>query len=113
MAQRSNGRAVGVDVVVAGWAEVGDDLFGYGFRFVVDRLLEVGGGPENAGVDDEGVAEGLHGLVFEVVVADLGMLGEEDVAVEAVEGFASVELPADPPAEGFVGDPLRGVVGAL
>lgn len=62
--------AVGVDVLVAGGAEVGDDLVGHRLVGVGEGVGEVGGGPQNAGVDDEGVAEGLGGLVF---VAGVGI----------------------------------------
>jgi hypothetical protein len=82
--------AVGVDVLVAGGDEVGYDLVGHGLVGAGDGVAEVGGGPQDAGVRDEGVAVGLGGLVFVAGVWDLGSLGEDQVAAEGVEGLAPV-----------------------
>ncbi len=78
----------------------------------VDGVLEVAGGGQDAGVDDEGVAVGLGGLVVVVGVADGAPVGVEDEPAEVVGGFAEVELAADAAAEGFVGEPAEGVEGA-
>jgi hypothetical protein len=45
----------------------------------VDGALDVAGGGQDAGVDDEGVAVGLGGLVVMVGVADGGAAGEEEM----------------------------------
>ena len=72
--------AVGVDGLEVGGAEVGD---GVGADLVtvgpvgVDGVLQEAGGGQDAGVDDQGVAVGLGGLVVVVGVADGTAVGEE------------------------------------
>ena len=78
----------------------------------VDGVLEVAGGGQDAGVDDEGVAVGRGRLVVVVGVADSAAVCEEDEAAQVVEGFATVQLAPDPPAESLVGEPAQGVEGA-
>lgn len=78
----------------------------------VDGVLEVSGGGQDAGVDDDGVAVGLGGLIVVVGVANGAAVGEEDEPAQVVEGFAPVELAADTSTEGFVGEPAQGVDGA-
>ncbi len=98
--------SVGVDGLEAGGAEAGDDFVADWVAvgsLGVDGVLEVAGGGQDAGVDGEGVAEGLGGLVVVVGVADGAPVGEEDEPPQVVGGFAKVELAADPSAEGFVG----------
>ena len=93
-------------------AEVGDRFVADGApvgAFGVHGVLEVAGGQEDAGVDDEGVAVRLRGLVFVVGVAGGSAVGEEDEAPQVVERLAAVELPPDSPAERFVGEPAQGV----
>jgi hypothetical protein len=58
------------------------------------------------------VAVGLGGLVVVVGVADGAAVGEEDEPARVVEGLAPVELAADAPTEGLVGEPAQGVHGA-
>jgi hypothetical protein len=101
-------RAVRVDRLEVGGAQMGDgvvaDLMPVG-PLGVDDVLEVAGGRQDAGVDHEGVAEGLGGLVVVVGVADGAAVGEEDEPAQFVGGLAPVELTADSPAEGLVGEP--------
>jgi len=54
----------------------------------VDGVLEVAGGRQDAGIDSDGVAEGLGGLVVVVGVADGAPVGEEDEPAQVVGGFA-------------------------
>jgi hypothetical protein len=75
--------AVGVDRFVLAGAEVRDRFVADGVpvgSLSVDGVLEVAGGREDAGVDDEGVAVRLGCLVFVVGVADGAAVGEEDEA---------------------------------
>jgi hypothetical protein len=78
----------------------------------VDGVLEVAGRGEDAGVDDEGEAVGLSGLVVVVAVADGTPVSEVDEPAQVVEGLAPIELTADPSSEGLVGEPAKGVEGA-
>jgi hypothetical protein len=50
----------------------------------VYRVLKVASGGQDAGVDDEGVAVGLHGLVVVVGETDGASVGEEDEAAQVV-----------------------------
>ncbi len=72
---------VGVDRLQVGEAHVGfrlvADRAAVGF-LGVDSILQISGGREHAGVDDEGVAMRLGGLVVMVGVADGAAVGEED-----------------------------------
>jgi hypothetical protein len=43
----------------------------------VERVGEIGGGPQHAGVGDQCEAEGLVDLVVEVPGADVALVGEE------------------------------------
>ena len=43
-----------------------------------DGVLEVAGGGQDAGVDDEGVAVRLQGLVLQLPVADFAAFGVEE-----------------------------------
>ena len=81
-------------------------------RCDVDRVLEVPGRREDAGVDDEAVAVRLGRLVVVAGVADFAAVGEEDEAAQVVERFAEVELAADAAAECLVGKPAQGVDGS-
>ena len=107
-------RAIGVDRLEMGGAEVGD---GRGAQVValglvgVDGVLEVARRGKDAGIDDQRVAVGLGGLVVVMGVADCAAVGEEDKPAKVVQGLAPVELAANTPAEGFVGEPARGVHG--
>jgi len=108
-------RAVGVDRLELGGAEVGDGVGADGVAvgaLGVDCVLEVAGGREDARVDDERVAVGLSTLVVVVGVADGAAVGEEDAAAQVVERLAAVELTTDPPPKRFVGEPAQGVEGA-
>ena len=46
----------------------------------VGRVLQVEGGPQDAGVGQQGVAVRLHGLVVVVTVVDVATLGDPQVA---------------------------------
>ena len=103
--------AVGVDVGVSGGAGVGEDGVVDGGSFV-DGVLEVGGCPQHAGVDDEGVAVRLGGLVVVLTVTYFAGVGEGDEAAQVVECFAPVELALHPAAVLDVAVPAQRVHGA-
>jgi hypothetical protein len=63
------------------WASTASSTGG---GIVVDVVLQVGGSPQYAGVDDEGVAVGLGGLVVVVAVVDFTGVRECDEAAEVV-----------------------------
>ena len=105
-------RAVGVDRFEVRRAEVGDGRLAQVVALGlvgVDGVLEVARRGVDAGIDDQRVAVGLDGLVVVVGVADCAAVGEEDKPAEVVQGLAPVELAADTPAEGFVGEPAQGM----
>ena len=107
--------AVGVDRLEVGGAEVGDRLVADLVSLSpagVDSVLQISRRGQDAGVDNQGVAVGLGGLVVVMGVADGAAVGEEDKPAKVVEGLAPVELAADAPAEGLVGEPAQGVDGA-
>ncbi len=93
------------------WAGLVADLMPVGL-LGVDGVLQVAGGGQNAGVDDQGAAMGLGGLVVVVRGANCAPVGEEDEAAEVVGRLAPVELAADPTTEGLVGEPAQGVESA-
>jgi hypothetical protein len=74
-------RPVGVDGFEVGEAQVGlglvGDIMPVGL-LGVDGVLQVAGGGQDAGVDDEGVAVGLGGLVVVVGGPDSAPVGKED-----------------------------------
>ena len=75
--------APGGDVFEAGRADAGDEVIGKadaGRAVGVDRVLQVEGGPQDAGVGQQGVAVRLHGLVVVVTVVDVATLGDPQVA---------------------------------
>jgi len=78
----------------------------------VDRVLYVQGGPEDAGVREQGVAVRLHGLIVMMTVVDLAALGNPDMATQVVDGLTTVELATDAAAERLVGEPAGGMDGS-
>ncbi len=78
----------------------------------VERVAEVGRGPQHGGVGDQGQAERLVDLVVEVAAPDVPLVGEEEVAAQRVQAFALVQLSADPAPEFLVGEVAAQVDGA-
>ena len=100
-------RAVEVGVVVLCRREVGGVLVVdiAPFRAEgIERVGEIGGGPQYAGVGDQREAQGLVDLVVEVPPSNLTLMGEEQVAAQRVQALALVQLAPCPATELFVGD---------
>ena len=93
--------AVEVDVVVLCGCEVRRGLVGdrgaVGAQRV-ERVAEIGRGPQHRGVGDQGEAQCLVDLVVEVAASDVALVGEEQVTAQRVQALALVELPPDSPA---------------
>ena len=62
----------------------------------VERVAEIGRGPQHAGVGDEGEAQCLVDLVIEMTSSDVALMGEEQVAPQRMQAFALVELTPYP-----------------
>ncbi|MGB0091278.1 MAG: hypothetical protein WBP81_01875 [Solirubrobacteraceae bacterium] len=91
--------AVGVDVLVG---QRGDPLdFAGGDQLAVaaeliEDLLGVDGVPDDDRVARDGQTERLLGLLFRRAVADVALVGVEEMAAQRVELLAFVELAANP-----------------
>jgi len=75
--------AVEVDVVVQGGCQVRSVFVGDGVALGaqgVERVAEVGGGPQDGGVCDKGQTQRLIDLVVEVSASDVALVGEEEIA---------------------------------
>ena len=70
----------------------------------VERVADVGRGPQHRGVGDQRETERLIDLVIEVSPTDVSLVGEEQIAAQRVQPLALVQLPTDPAAEFFVSD---------
>jgi hypothetical protein len=91
--------AVEVDVVMLGWRQVRDDLVGDLDAVCpqrVDRVAEIGGGPQHAAIGDQGEAQCLIDLVIEMTSSDVALMREEQVTPQRMQTFALVELTAYP-----------------
>ena len=72
--------AVEIYVVILRGCQVCDGRVGDGVAVgaqSVERVAEVGGGPEHRGIGDEGEAQRLVDLVIEVPSPDVALMGEE------------------------------------
>jgi len=108
-------RAVEVDVVVLRRCQVRCVFVGDGVAVGtegIERIAEVGGGPQDRSVGAESQAEGLIDLVIEVPAPDVALVGEEQVAAQGVQALALVQLSTDSASEFFVGDVAAQVDGA-
>jgi len=80
--------AVEVDVVVLRGCQVRPVFVGDGLAVGskgVERVAEVGRGPQHGGVGDQGEAQRLVDLVIEVQSPDVALVGEEQIAAQGVQ----------------------------
>ena len=72
--------AVEVDVVMLRWCQVRGCVIADREAFDpqhLDRVAEIGRGPQHAGVGDDGQAQCLVDLVIEMSSTDVALVGEE------------------------------------
>jgi hypothetical protein len=91
--------AVEVDVIMLGRGQVRRDLVGDLDAVCpqrVERVAEIGGGPQDTRVGDQSEAQCLVDLVIEMASLDVALMREEQIAPQRMQTLALVELTAYP-----------------